>query len=241
MFTRRSLLATGLALPASFALPFIGRAQSWPTDILRIIIPTAAGGPLDTIARLLAPHLRQKLGSTIIVENKTGAASSIGAGFVAKAPPDGGTWLFSADSFVVSQLVLPSQPYDVQKDFEPVTMVTRGAMVLCANPSRPYKTFQELIAAARAKPDTITCGTTGTGGMGHVTAAALTGRAGIKLVYVPFKGGAPAVTAAVGGHVDLVLSSAANRGTAGRGRSATRTGAVRGHAPALSSGRPNSH
>lgn len=203
MITRRSLVA------AALVAPFSAHAQKAPPNLIRIIIPTAAGGALDTIARLLAPQLREKLGATIIVENKPGASSSIGAGFVAKAPPDGSTWLFTADSFIISPLVLSNAGYDVQKDFEPVTMVARGPMVLCAHPSRPYKTFADLVAAAKNKPDSITCATTGIGGMGHLTGAALTQRVGIRLVYVPFRGGGPAVIDAVAGHVDTIVSSAA--------------------------------
>ena len=93
------------------------------------------------MARLLQPILQQRLGATILVENRPGASASIGAAVVAKSPPDGTTWLLTSDTFVVSTLLLNNLPYDVQKDFEPVTMIGRGPMVLCAHPSRPYRTL----------------------------------------------------------------------------------------------------
>ena len=134
--------------------------------MVRIINPFPAGGTSDAMARLLQPILQQRLGATILVENRPGASASIGAAVVAKSPPDGSTWLLTSDTFVVSTLLLNNLPYDVQKDFEPVTMIGRGPMVLCAHPSRPYRTLPELIAAAKARPDALTYGTTGIGSNG---------------------------------------------------------------------------
>jgi len=131
MLTRRSILAAGLLAPVA------ARSQSAPSGIIRIINPFPAGGASDSIARLLQPGLQARLSATIVVENRPGASASIGAAVVAKSPPDGTTWLLTADSFVVSSLLMTNLPYDLQKDFEPVTMVARGPMVLCASPSRP--------------------------------------------------------------------------------------------------------
>jgi tripartite-type tricarboxylate transporter receptor subunit TctC len=110
---------------------------------------------------------------------------------------------------VVSTLLLNNLPYDVQKDFEPVTMIGRGPMVLCAHPSRPYRTLPELIAAAKAQPGTITYGTTGIGSNGHLTMAALCQLTGIRLVHVPYRGAAPVLNDGTAGHVDMVISSSA--------------------------------
>ncbi len=98
----------------------------------------------------LQPALANALGTTVIVENRPGASASIGAAAVAKSPPDGTTWLLTSETFLVSTLLLPNLPFDVQKDFEPVTMIARGPMVLCVHPSRPYRTLPELVAAAKA-------------------------------------------------------------------------------------------
>ena len=149
------------------------RAQTTSGNIVRIINPFAAGGTSDAMARLLQPALQQRLGATVIVENRPGASASIGAAVVAKSPPDGTTWLLTSETFLVSTLLLPNLPFDVQKDFEPVTMIARGPMVLCAHPSRPYRTLPELVAAAKAKPGALTYGTTGIGSNGHLTVAAL--------------------------------------------------------------------
>jgi tripartite-type tricarboxylate transporter receptor subunit TctC len=203
VLTRRSIIAAGILAPVS------ARAQAPPAGIVRIINPFPAGGTSDAMARLLQPILQQRLGATILVENRPGASASIGAAVVAKSPPDGSTWLLTSDTFVVSTLLLNNLPYDVQKDFEPVTMIGRGPMVLCAHPSRPYRTLPELIAAAKAQPDVLTYGTTGIGSNGHLTVAALCQLTGIKLVHVPYRGAAPVLNDGTAGHVDMVISSSA--------------------------------
>jgi len=204
MLTRRSILAAGLLAPVA------ARAQPAPSGIIRIINPFPAGGASDSIARLLQPGLQARLGATIVVENRPGASASIGAAVVAKSPPDGTTWLLTADSFVVSSLLMTNLPYDLQKDFEPVTMVARGPMVLCASPSRPYRTLADVVAAAKARPKTLTYATTGIGSNGHLTVAALCQLTGMTLVHVPYRGVAPASNDAIAGDVDMIISSTAS-------------------------------
>ena len=203
MLTRRSIIAAGILAPVSV------RAQTSPAGLVRIINPFPAGGTSDAMARLLQPILQQRIGATILVENRPGASASIGAAVVAKSPPDGSTWLLTSDTFVVSTLLLNNLPYDVQKDFDPVTMIGRGPMVLCAHPSRPYRTLPELIAAAKSRPDALTYGTTGIGSNGHLTMAALCQLTGIKLVHVPYRGAAPVLNDGTAGHIDMVISSSA--------------------------------
>lgn len=203
MLTRRSMVAAGVLAP------FAARAQLAPATI-RIINPFPPGGPSDAIARLLQPGLRQRQGATVIVENRPGASASIGAALVARAPGDGATWLLAADSFVVSSLLMKDLPYDIQKDFAPVTMVARGAMVLCASKAKPYRTLAEVIAAAKAAPGTLTYATTGIGSNGHLTMAAIGQMTGAKLVHVPYRGMGPAANDALAGHVDLIISSTAS-------------------------------
>jgi tripartite-type tricarboxylate transporter receptor subunit TctC len=203
MLTRRSIVAAGLLAPVA------ARAQTLPGTI-RIINPFPAGGSSDSVARLLQAGMQERLGSTIIIENRPGASASIGGALVAKSPPDGATWLIAADTFIVSSLLMKSLPYDVQKDFIPVTMVARGAMVLCAPAVKPYRTLAEVIAAAKSKPDTLTFATTGIGSNGHMTVAAICQFAGIKMVHVPYRGVAPAQNDAIAGHVDLIISSTAS-------------------------------
>ena len=203
MLTRRSVVAAGLLAPVA------ARAQTPPAGMMRIINPFPAGGTSDAMARLLQPGLQQAFNTTIIVENRPGASASIGAIAVMKSPPDGTTWLLTSETFLVSTLLLPNLPFDVQKDFEPVTMIARGPMVLCAHPSRPYRTLPELIGAAKAKPDVLTYGTTGLGSNGHLTVAALCQLTGIRLVHIPYRGAAPLLNDGTAGHVDMVISSSA--------------------------------
>jgi tripartite-type tricarboxylate transporter receptor subunit TctC len=201
--TRRSIIAAGLMAPIA------ARAQTSSSGVVRIVNPFPAGGTSDAMARLLQPALQQRLGATVIVENRPGASASIGATVVAKSPPDGTNWLLTSETFLVSSLLLDNLPYDVQKDFEPVTMIARGPMVLCTHPSRPYRTLPELIAAAKAKPGAVTYGTTGIGSNGHLTVAALSQLTGIRLVHVPYRGAAPLLNDGTAGHVDMVISSSA--------------------------------
>ena len=203
MLTRRSILAAGVLAPVA------ARAQTSAPGLVRIINPFPAGGTSDAMARLLQPALQQSLGTTVIVENRPGASASIGAAAVAKSPPDGSMWLLTSETFLVSTLLLPTLPFDVQKDFEPVTMIARGPMVLCVHPSRAYRTLPELIAAAKAQPDKLTYGTTGLGSNGHLTVAALCQLTGIRLVHVPYRGAAPLLNDGTAGHVDMVISSSA--------------------------------
>ncbi len=131
MLTRRSIIAAGILAPVA------ARAQTSPPGLVRIINPFPAGGTSDAMARLLQPILQQRLGATILVENRPGASASIGAAVVAKSPPDGSTWLLTSDTFVVSTLLLNNLPYDVQKDFEPVTMIGRGRWCCARIPRGP--------------------------------------------------------------------------------------------------------
>jgi tripartite-type tricarboxylate transporter receptor subunit TctC len=204
VLTRRSILAAGVLAP----IPAWARA--WPSGTIRIINPFPAGGASDSIVRLLQPGLQQRLGATIVVENKPGASASVGATVVAKSPPDGSTWLLTSDTFVVASLLLNNLPYDVRKDFEPVTMVARGPMVLCTSPARPYRTLADVVAAAKARPNTLTYATTGIGSNGHLTVAALCQLTDMRLVHVPYRGVAPATNDAVAGHVDMIVSSTAS-------------------------------
>ncbi len=194
---------------ASLAAVNPSRPRAEPSGPIRIVVPFAAGGSVDVIARLVQPGLQQRLGTTVIVDNRPGASGAAGAAAVAKAPPDGSTWLFCFDSQVLNSLIMPNLAFDAEKDFDPVLLIGTGPHVLCANPSRPYTTFAELVAAAKAKPDTITCGTGGSGGLTHLTALLLAKLAGIRLVYVSYRGGGPALADAVAGHVDLVSGTMA--------------------------------
>jgi tripartite-type tricarboxylate transporter receptor subunit TctC len=203
MLTRRTLVL------ASAATPFVARAQGWPSGIIRIVAPFPAGGSVDAIARIVQPGLQQRLGATVLIENRPGGSGSIGAASVAKAAPDGGTWLFVFDTHAVNPALIPNLSFDSQKDLDPVLLIGTAPNVLATHPSRPYRSLGDVVEAAKATPGRITYGTIGAGSLGHLTVVLLSRRAGIQLVHVPYRGGGPAVNDAIAGHVDLVIGSAA--------------------------------
>jgi tripartite-type tricarboxylate transporter receptor subunit TctC len=202
---RRSLLLGAAAAPFAAAL---ARAQTWPSGIIKIIVPFPPGGTVDPIARLAQPGLQQKLNATIIIENKPGASGSVGAGVAAKSAPDGNTWLFVFDTHAVNPF-LQELSFDTVKDLDPVLLIGTAPNVLCVHPSRPYRSLADVVAAAKAKPESITFASIGSGSVGHLTMVLLTQKAGIRLVHVPYRGGAPAMTDALAGHVDMIIGSAA--------------------------------
>ena len=204
MISRRSLVLGAAAAPfAQSAL-----AQTSTGNITRIVVPFPPGGTVDPIARMVQPGLQQRLGTTIIVENKPGASGSIGTAQVAKSPPDGSSWVFVFDTHAVNPL-LQNLPFDTEKDLEPLLLIGTAPNVLATPPGKPYKSFADVLAAAKAKPDTITYGSIGNGSLGHLTMVLLGQRAGVKMVHVPYRGGGPLMNDALAGHVDLAIGSAA--------------------------------
>ena len=209
--TRRSIVLAAITTPFA-AQSLTAQAQTapkWPSGNIKIVVPFPPGGTVDPIARMVQPGLQQKLGETIIIENRPGASGSVGTGAVAKSPPDGNSWVFVFDTHAVNPFLLPNMPFDTLKDLEPVLLIGTAPNVLCAHPSRPYKTLADVIAAAKAKPDSITYASIGAGSVGHLTMTLLSKRAGVKLVHVPYRGGGPAMNDAIAGHVDLIIGSAA--------------------------------
>jgi tripartite-type tricarboxylate transporter receptor subunit TctC len=164
MLTRRSLLLAALTTP--LAVPAAhGQTAQWPSGTIRLVVPFAAGGSIDMIARLVQPGLQQRLGNTIIVDNRPGASGSAGAAMVAKSAPDGATWLLCFDSQAINPFLIPNLPFDTEKDLDPVLLIGTGPHVLSTHPSRPYRTFAEVVADAKARPDVITCSNGGTGSL----------------------------------------------------------------------------
>ena len=190
------------------ASPAAAWAQEWPTRQLTIVVPFPAGGSVDVIARLVQPGLQQALGCTVVIENKAGAQGSIGTAFAAKAAPDGGTWVFVFDTHAVNP-ALQNLPFDTEKDFAPVLLIGTAPHILACHPSRPFQSFADLVAAAKEKPGAISFASIGVGSLGHLTMILLGKRAGISLTHVAYRGGAPAMNDAIGGHVDLIVGSTA--------------------------------
>jgi len=178
-------------------------AQSYPTRPVRIVVPYAAGGNTDIVARLVAQHLSTAWGHQVIVDNRPGGATNIGSEFVARSQPDGYTLLMGGASNAVNMALFRKLPYDTLKDFQPVVLCTIGANLLTVHPSLPATNLRELIALAKAKPGQLNFATSGIGSSNHMAGELFKLMAGINIVHVPYKGNAPALTDLVGGHIEM--------------------------------------
>ena len=172
-------------------------------------MPFPAGGSVDAVARLAQAGLQQRLGVSVVVENRSGASGSTGTTIVAKAPPDGNTWLVTFDNHAVNPVLLPNFPFDNQKDLEPVSLIGTAPYMVATHPAKPYKSLADVIAAAKKTPGKISYGSVGSGSIGHLAMVLLSKQAGIQLTHVPYRGGAPAVNDALAGHIDMVNGSVA--------------------------------
>ena len=226
------LLSRVIALVISLALSSAALAQDWPTKPVKFVSPYPPGGSVDPLARLLAVKLGESLKQQFIVENRTGASGIIGTDYVAKSAPDGYTFVFIFDTHSVHQALNPKLAFDPEKDFAPVMIVGRAPMALTTGASKPYKSFADVVSAAKAKPDTITVGNVGNGSLGHLATILVNQAAGIQLVPVPYKGGGPLSADAMGGQVDLAIASVAAQSQHVRGgklRALVQTGEKRSH------------
>lgn len=181
-------------------------AQDYPLKTINIVVPAAAGGGLDRVARLLADKFRAKWGQPVVVENRAGAAGIIGSEYVAKAAPDGYTILFAATGqLVINKSLYAKLNFDPDL-FVPVSLVTAAPNVLVVHPKVAAETVQQLIAYARANPDKLSYASQGTGTTQHLSPELLKAITGINMVHVPYKGGAPALTDLLGGQVDMMFT-----------------------------------
>jgi tripartite-type tricarboxylate transporter receptor subunit TctC len=180
------------------------QAQSWPGRPVKIVVPYAAGGGVDPVARLVSLKLAEIWKQPVVVENKAGGSGTIGANFVAKSPADGLTILMSATAeVVINQHFMQKMTYNPDVDLKPVTLLVKLPFVLVANPSKPYSSAAELIAYAKKNPNTVTYASSGPGTPQHLSAVMLEEQANIKLIHVPYKGVAPSVSDLLAGHVDI--------------------------------------
>lgn len=188
-------------------MSFGAQAQSWPSKSVRVIVPFPPGGASDTLARTVAQKLSEQTGQTFVIENKPGAASTIGIAEAAKTPADGYSILLAAAPFVITQYVYPKLSYDVQKDFVPLGLLQTTPLVLVAHPSMGWKTPAEFIRAAKASPGKISYATPGAGSLPHLVGELFKQQAGVDLLHVPYKGGGPAVADLLAGHVNTSFLS----------------------------------
>lgn len=220
--------------------PVRAQAQNWPTKPVRFIVPFPPGGTVDPIARLLGSRLSAALGQQFIVDNRPGGSGSIGAAIAVKSAPDGHTFLFVFDTHAVNPSLI-KLPFDTAKDLAPVMLIGTAPMAIVTHPAKPYRSFADVIRAAKAKPDTVTYGSIGSGSLGHLTFTLLQQAGGFRAVHVPFKGGGPMTVDVLGGNVDLGIGTVALLSThvkAGKMRAVAVTGDARSVAmpeiPALS-------
>jgi len=190
-----------LCLPWSAA-----QAQGFPNKTVRLIVPFAAGGSTDIIGRLVAQKLTETWGQQVIVDNRPGGSTVIGTDIVAKSVPDGHTLLVTPAPFTIVPSLLKKLPYDPARDFEPITLINTTPLVVVVNPGVPAKNVRELIALAKSKPGVLNFGSSGSGGSNHLAGELFNAMANVKIVHVPYKGNAPALSDLLGGHVDIVFN-----------------------------------
>ena len=203
MLSRRCLLLGALVAPLA------AHAQNWPAGNIKIIVPYPPGGSTDMIARLIQPDMQQRLGTTVIVENRAGGGGSIGTAAVAKSSPDGSTWAMVFDNHAANPFVFPNLPFNTEKDLDPVQLIGTAPYVLSTNPQKAFKTLADVVTAAKAKPGTLSYATVGAGSIGHLAMELLWKQAGVHLLHVPYRGGGPAMNDLIAGHVDLFIASTA--------------------------------
>ena len=203
MLSRRYLLLGALVVPLT------AHAQNWPAGNIKIVVVYPPGGSTDMIARLIQPHMQQRLGTTVIIENRAGGGGSIGTAAVAKSSPDGSTWAMVFDNHAANPFVFSNMPFNTEKDLDPVQLIGTAPYVLSTNAQKPFKTLAEVVAAAKTKPGTLSYATVGAGSVGHLAMELLWKQAGVRLVHVPYRGGGPAMNDLIAGHVDLLIASTA--------------------------------
>jgi tripartite-type tricarboxylate transporter receptor subunit TctC len=203
MIKRRDLLAgTGLALLGG--APWPASAQEYPKGPVKIIIPFPPGGPTDTVGRLIAQHLQELWGQTVIIDYKPGAGTVIGVDYVAKAPPDGQTFGMVNSSLAVNPALRRTMPYRTPQDIAGITQIANLQLALVARPDAPFNTLAELIAYAKKNPGKLVYGTPGAGSTTHLSVELLQRETGTEMLHSPFKGSAPAHTELMAGRIDLM-------------------------------------
>ena len=209
------------------------QAQNYPNRSIRLVVPWAAGGPPDAVGRLLGQRVGEALKQQVVIDNRPGANSIIGTEMVARAAPDGYTWLLTTGSHTTNAALHPKLPYDTLKDFFPLTMVGESAgMVLGVHPSLPVKSVKELVALAKSRPGQLTFGSAGNGNTLHLAGELFKAATGVNITHVPYKSATPALNDLLGGHIDMMFASPISMAPpikAGRLRGIAQMGTRRSH------------
>jgi len=212
-FRGRGLVSvSALALLVSLAVPFTGDAAigpevAYPTKPLRFVVPYSPGGGGDIMVRMIGAKLTEAWSQPVIVDNRPGGGTVIGTDLVAKAPPDGYTILLATNTHAVNVSLYRKLPFDLLRDFAPVTLLATAPNILLANPSLKTRSLSEFIALAKSQPGKLNYGSSGKGGTGHLAMEMLKSMAKIDLVHIPYKGGSPAMNAILGGEVSVLFNN----------------------------------
>jgi tripartite-type tricarboxylate transporter receptor subunit TctC len=205
----RGILALVIAAAAALAATEAA-AQPFPSRPVRLIVPYAPGGNTDIVARAYSQPLAERLGQPVVVDNRGGAAGTLGVGVAAKSPADGYTIVIGdLGSLVIGSHANPGLPYHAQRDFAPISLLATVSIVVTASPKSPFRSIDDVLARARAQPGKLTYGTAGVGSPSHLAMELLRSMTGAELLHVPFKGGAQAVTALLGEQIDLLVDGTA--------------------------------
>ncbi len=209
MYLRRRVVLATAVLAAGFTAPLIANAQAaYPTRTIKFVVPYSAGGLPDTVARILAQRLGEKLGQSVVVDNKPGANGVVAAQALASSPADGYTFLVTDGSmFSINPAIYKNLSYDFKRDFMPVALAARAPLYLAVHPKTGVNSLQEFVAKAKAKPGTLNYGSSGIGSSHHLTMEAMKAALGIDVQHVPFKGSSQSVPALIGGQVDVAFSA----------------------------------
>lgn len=200
---RRAFMAAALTLGSAIA----AHADGWPAKPIRLVVPFAAGGPADTLARFLATRMSADLGQQVVVDNKSGAGGTLGAADVARSSADGYTMLFSSTgALVIFPVLSPSMPYDPEKDLIPIGHAVTTPMAIVVSGKSPFRTLDELVTFAKAHPGRLNFASAGSGTTTQLGAELLKREAGIFITHIPYRGAAPAITDVIGGTADLLVA-----------------------------------
>lgn len=203
--TSRRLVLQGLS--ATALVPFSAKSQTFPSKPIRFVMPYAPGGSSEILARPIAQELSRTLGQSVFVDFKPGGGTTIGADFVAKSAPDGHTLVMMLSAHAINATLMPKLPYDTVKDFAPITIAATLPLVVVVPAQSPIKTFQDLIATARAQPGKLTFASAGPGNTSHLSVEYLKSRLGLDMIHVPYKGSGPAIIGLLGGEVNFMFDS----------------------------------
>jgi tripartite-type tricarboxylate transporter receptor subunit TctC len=207
--TRRALAMLAFGLVGLVSACDLAAAQAWPSNPIRIIVPFPPGGTTDQIARRVQPLLQADLKVPVIIENRTGASGAIGTQTAVTSPPDGTTFLLVFDTHAVNPSVLPNLPYDTLRDLAPIMLIGTSPMVITSHPATAYKSFADLVAAAKKSDGAINYGTVGAGSLAHLAMTSIANGLKVTMTHVPYRGGGPLLTDAIAGHVPVTIASIA--------------------------------